>query len=92
MLVDEGLGADVVRAAKSDGVVVLMPIEMDGSRVFELAYGDHFAEHVGTFDPDFFKARVTYNPADDEGSRRTADHTPGDGVRMGGTDEPVLDP
>ena len=41
VLVDEELGADVVRAAKSDGVVVLMPIERSGSRVFELEYGDH---------------------------------------------------
>jgi myo-inositol catabolism protein IolC len=70
VLVDEGLGADVVRAAKSDGVVVLMPIEMSDSRVFELEFGDHFAEHVEAFDPDFFKTLVRYNPVDDDGTRR----------------------
>src|ERR1700683_2379984 len=53
VLVDEGLGADVVRAAKSDGVVVLMSIELDGPKLFELAHGDHFAENVETLHPDF---------------------------------------
>jgi myo-inositol catabolism protein IolC len=71
VLVDEQLGADVARTAKSDGLVLLMPIERSGSRVFELEYGDHFAEHVEAFDPDFFKVLVTYNPLDEETMRRT---------------------
>jgi myo-inositol catabolism protein IolC len=71
VLVDEQLGADVARTAKSDGLVLLMPIERSGSRVFELEYGDHFGEHVEAFDPDFFKVLVTYNPADDAEMRRT---------------------
>ena len=40
VLVDEDLGAEVARTAKSDGVVLLMPIEKSGSRVFELEFGD----------------------------------------------------
>jgi myo-inositol catabolism protein IolC len=71
VLIDEDLGEDVVRTAQSDGVVVLMPIEKSGSRMFELEHGDQFAEHVEAFDPDFFKALVRYNPDDDEGMRRT---------------------
>jgi myo-inositol catabolism protein IolC len=71
VLVDEQLGADVARTAKSDGLVVLMPIERSGSRVFELEYGDRFVDHVEAFDPDFFKVLVTYNPSDDESMRRT---------------------
>jgi myo-inositol catabolism protein IolC len=71
VLVDEQLGADVARTAKADGLVLLMPIERSGSRVFELEYGDHFVEHVEAFDPDFFKVLVTYNPSDDEEMRRT---------------------
>ena len=66
VLVDEDLGADVARTAKSDGVVLLMPIERSGSRVFELEFGDHFVEHVEAFDPDFFKVLVRFNPLDDE--------------------------
>jgi myo-inositol catabolism protein IolC len=71
VLVDEDYGADVAHRAKSDGVVLLMPIEKSGSRVFELEYGDHFADHVETFDPDFFKTLVRYNPLDDDDLRRT---------------------
>jgi myo-inositol catabolism protein IolC len=71
VLVDEDFGADVVHSAKSDGLVVLMPIEKSGQKVFELEYGDRFAEHVERFDPDFCKALVRYNPLDDETTRRT---------------------
>src|SRR5277367_2695554 len=71
VLVDEDLGADVARKAKSDGVVVLMPIEKSGSRVFELEFGDRFAEHVEAFDPDFFKTLVRFNPLDDDAMRQT---------------------
>jgi myo-inositol catabolism protein IolC len=71
VLVDEDLGAEVARTAKSDGVVLLMPIEKSGSRVFELEFGDQFAEHVDAFNPDFFKLLVRFNPLDDESMRRT---------------------
>ena len=70
VLVDEDLGANVARTAKSDGVVLLMPIEKSGSRVFELEFGDQFAEHVEAFDPDFFKVLVRFNPLDEESMRR----------------------
>ena len=71
VLVDERLGTDVVTSAKSDGVVLLMPIEKSGSAVFELEYGDRFAEHVEAFDPDFFKVLVRFNPLDDVSVRQT---------------------
>jgi myo-inositol catabolism protein IolC len=71
VLVDEQLGAEVARTARSDGLVLLMPIERSRSRVFELEYGDHFAEHVEAFDPDFFKVLVTFNPLDDAAMRET---------------------
>lgn len=71
VLVDEDFGADVARSAKSDGLVLLMPIERSGSRVFELEFGDRFAGHVEAFDPDFFKVLVRYSPLDPEAMRRT---------------------
>ncbi len=46
-------------------------IEKSGVRVFELEYGDRFAEHVAAFDPDFFKVRVRYNPDDSVAVRDT---------------------
>ncbi len=71
VLVDERLGADVAKQAKADGLVLAMPIEKSGTKLFELEYGDQFAEHVAAFDPDFFKVLVRYNPADDEQDRAT---------------------
>jgi myo-inositol catabolism protein IolC len=69
VLVDERLGSDVAVRAKADGLVLAMPIERSGTRLFELEYGDSFAEHVEAFDPDFFKVLVRYNPADDAHER-----------------------
>ena len=90
VLVDEDLGADVARTAKSDGVVLLMPIEKSGSRVFELEYGDQFAEHVEAFDPDFFKlsSASTLSTTRPCGRPRSSAWR---SVGMGGTDEPALD-
>jgi myo-inositol catabolism protein IolC len=70
VLVDEDLGADVARKAKSDGVVLLMPIEKSGLEIFEAEFGDRFVEHIEAFDPDFFKVLVRFNPLDDEAMRR----------------------
>ena len=71
VLVDEELGADVARRAKADGFVLAMPIEKSGTKLFELEYGDQYAEHVETFDPDFFKALVRFNPDDEADVRET---------------------
>jgi myo-inositol catabolism protein IolC len=66
VLVDEHLGSEVAKRAKADGLVLAMPIEKSGTQLFELEYGEHFAEHVEQYDPDFFKVLVRYNPVDDE--------------------------
>ncbi len=71
VLVDERLGSDVAVRAKADGLILAMPIERSGTSLFELEYGKSFAEHVETFDPDFFKVLVRYNPADDEQVRES---------------------
>jgi myo-inositol catabolism protein IolC len=71
VLVDEHLGSDVAKQAKADGFFLAMPIEKSGTQLFEFEYGEQFAEHVQTFDPDFFKVLVRYNPADDDQVRTT---------------------
>ena len=71
VLVDEHLGAEIARRAKEDGLVLAMPIEKSGTELFELEYGEEFVEHVETFDPDFFKVLVRYNPVNDESTRVT---------------------
>jgi len=65
VLVDEELGADVARAAKSTGVALAMPVEKSGQDDFELEYGDGFFAHIEDFDPDFVKVLVRYNPEGD---------------------------
>ena len=65
VLVDEQLGASVLRAARADGLIVAMPVEKSGQAVFELAYGDATMAHVDEFDPDYVKVLVRMNPADD---------------------------
>ena len=57
------------RQAQAEGFILAMPIEKSGAGLFELEYGDRFAEHVEAFDPDYFKVLVRYNPADDEEDR-----------------------
>ncbi len=71
ILVDEHLGADVARQAKSDHFILVMPIEKSGTELFQLEYPDDFAEHVEKFDPDYFKVLVRYNPDDDPHTRHT---------------------
>jgi myo-inositol catabolism protein IolC len=71
VLVDEHLGSDVAKQAKADGLVLAMPIEKSGTKLFELEYGEQFAEHVEAFDPDFFKVLARYNPADSDQDRAT---------------------
>jgi myo-inositol catabolism protein IolC len=64
ILVDEQLGADVARSARRDGHPFAMPVERSGQALFELEYGEQFAEHVERFDPDYVKVLVRWNPGD----------------------------
>jgi myo-inositol catabolism protein IolC len=64
VLVDEELGAAVLRAARQDGLVVAMPVEKSGQKVFSLQYGDDTAAHIEEFTPDYVKVLVRMNPAD----------------------------
>jgi myo-inositol catabolism protein IolC len=70
VLVDEQFGSDVARSARSDGVLLAMPMEVSGPGLFELEYGDDFAEHVAAFEPDFVKVLVRQNPADASADRQ----------------------
>ena len=70
VLVDEQLGSEVAKRAKADGLVLAMPIEKSGTELFELEYGEHYPEHLASYDPDFFKVLVRYNPADDADDRK----------------------
>jgi len=66
VLVDEEFGAEIARAAHADGFTLAMPVERSGQDEFDLEFGEDFAEHIETFDPDFAKVLVRYNPDGDE--------------------------
>ncbi len=39
-----------------------MPAERSGQNMFDFQYGEDFGEHILSFDPDFTKVLVRYNP------------------------------
>lgn len=63
-LVDEAFGREVAGRARADGLVLAMPVEASGQRLFAFEYGEAFGEHVERFDPAFAKVLVRYNPDD----------------------------
>ncbi len=65
VLIDEQFGGDVPADAKSRGLKLSMPVEKSGQDIFDFEYGDAFGEHITSFDPDFSKVLVRYNPEGD---------------------------
>src|SRR5437016_4023691 len=64
VLVDEQFGSDIPERAKEAGLKLAMPVEKSGQDEFDFQYGDEFGEHIESFDPDFSKVLVRYNPDD----------------------------
>jgi 5-dehydro-2-deoxygluconokinase len=48
-----------------------MPAEKSGQNMFDFEYGEQFGEHIESFDPDFVKVLVRYNPEDDAEANET---------------------
>ena len=69
VLVDERYGRPVVQAARSDGVVLAVPVERSGRDWFELEWGPRWPEHVAACRPDYAKLLVRDNPAFPAGQR-----------------------
>jgi len=65
VLVDEQFGGTVPEEAKAQGLKLAMPAERSGQNMFDFQYGDDFPEHIESFDPDFTKVLVRYNPEGD---------------------------
>ncbi len=66
VLVDEQFGGDIPQQAKSRGLKLAMPVEKSGQNEFDFEYGDEFGAHIESFNPDFSKVLVRYNPDDDD--------------------------
>jgi myo-inositol catabolism protein IolC len=70
VLVDELLGAQVQQRAHQDGVVLAIPVEKSGEKIFVLEYGDETPQHVERTNPDYVKVLVRMNPDDDPDDTR----------------------
>jgi myo-inositol catabolism protein IolC len=70
VLVDEQFGGSIPGEARAAGLKLAMPVERSGQSMFDFQYGEEFAKHIESFDPDFTKVLVRYNPdGDAEGNR-----------------------
>jgi len=65
VLVDEQFGSDIPEHAREHGLKLAMPVEKSGQNEFDFQYGEDFGAHIESFDPDFSKVLVRYNPDDD---------------------------
>jgi myo-inositol catabolism protein IolC len=65
VLVDEQFGSTVPGEAREAGLRLAMPAERSGQANFDFQYGEDFPAHIESFDPDFTKVLVRYNPDGD---------------------------
>ncbi len=65
VLVDEQFGSTVPEEARERGLILAMPAERSGQKMFDFQYGEDFGAHIERFDPDFTKVLVRYNPDGD---------------------------
>jgi len=70
VLVDEEMGESVAREAKELGLKLAMPVEKSGQPLFDFEYGADFGKHIESFDADFSKVLVRWNPGDDPADNR----------------------
>jgi myo-inositol catabolism protein IolC len=70
VLVDEQFGGSVPEEAHAQGLKLAMPAERSGQNMFDFQYGEEFGEHIESFDPDFTKVLVRYNPEGDAQENR----------------------
>jgi myo-inositol catabolism protein IolC len=64
VLVDEQFGSNIPERAKQAGLKLAMPVEKSGQNEFDFQYGAQFGDHIESFDPDFSKVLVRFNPDD----------------------------
>jgi 5-dehydro-2-deoxygluconokinase len=71
VLVDEQFGGSVPQEARKSNLKLAMPVEKSGQNEFDFEYGEQFGEHIESFDPDFSKVLVRYNPEGDAEMNKT---------------------
>jgi 5-dehydro-2-deoxygluconokinase len=64
VLVDEQFGGEIPKQARAEGLKLAMPVEKSGQNEFDFEYGADYGAHIESFNPDFSKVLVRYNPDD----------------------------
>src|ERR1700722_7435839 len=70
VLVDEQFGSSVPSETHEKGLKLAMPAERSGQNMFDFQYGQDFGKHIESFNPDFTKVLVRYNPDGDSQANR----------------------
>lgn len=70
ILVDEEFGAAAALRCADRDFLLAMPVEQADRGTFDFEYGDEFGTHIQSFDPNFAKALVRYNPDSDPALNR----------------------
>lgn len=64
ILIDEHLGMGIIKSAKRKKILLALPAEKSGEKVFQFIHGEDFSKPLDRLRPNFAKALVWYNPAD----------------------------
>ena len=62
ILVDEELGADILKDARAAGFITCTSVEKSGQDELVFEYGAEWKQHLDAMDPTFAKVLVRYNP------------------------------
>ncbi len=66
ILTDEEFGDGILKDAKENGFLTILPTEKSGQEEFEFQYGGDFPAHIEKYNPPFVKVLIKYNPEDAE--------------------------
>jgi myo-inositol catabolism protein IolC len=70
ILLDEEYGLTLLRKAKKLGVQICLTTEKSGQEEYQFEYGTDFAAHINKIAPQYVKALVRYNPANQALNKR----------------------
>jgi len=74
ILLDEHFGPDILRAARSGGIITCAPVEKSGQDEFDFEFGEDFAADVDALAPTLCKVLVRYNPEGDAALNQRQSH------------------
>lgn len=70
ILLDEEYGTALLKKAKKLGVQICLTTEKSGQEEYQFEYGTSFGSHIDAIAPQYVKALVRYNPANEALNKR----------------------